>query len=40
MGMGGTGGRHSERRRRIVAGVLVLALVLSVAATVLLLALS
>jgi hypothetical protein len=40
MGMGGTGGRDSERRRRIVAGVLVLALVLSVAATVLLLALS
>src|SRR3954452_9902221 len=40
MGMGGTGGRDSARRRRIVAGVLVLALVLGVAATVLLLALS
>jgi hypothetical protein len=30
--MGGPGGRARERRRRIVAGVLVLALVLGVAA--------
>jgi len=39
MGMGGAGGRDAERRRRLVAGVLVLALVLGVAATVLSLAL-
>jgi hypothetical protein len=32
MGMGGSDGPAGERRRRIVAGVLVLALVLGVAA--------
>ena len=35
MGMGGVGGPSADRRRRIVAGVLVLALVLGVGATVL-----
>ena len=34
MGMGGTGGSDAERRRRVVAGVLVLALVLGAGAVV------
>jgi hypothetical protein len=35
MGMGGVGGPDAERRRRLVAAVLVLALVLGAAAVVL-----
>jgi hypothetical protein len=40
MGMGGADGPAAGRRRRMVAAVLVLALVLGVGATVLLLALT
>jgi hypothetical protein len=32
MGMGGTGGPAGERRRRLIAGVIVVALVLGIAA--------
>jgi hypothetical protein len=35
MGMGGAGGPEAERRRRLIAGVLVLAMVLGSAAVVL-----
>jgi hypothetical protein len=34
MGMGGTGGPEAGRRRRLVAGVLVLAMVMGAAAVV------
>ncbi len=40
MGMGGAGGRDAQRRRRLVAAIVVLAMVLTVGATVLSLALS
>ncbi|WP_255600064.1 hypothetical protein [Blastococcus sp. LR1] len=39
MGMGGAGGPEAERRRRLVASLVVLALVLGTAATVLSIAL-
>jgi hypothetical protein len=35
MGMGGTGGPRSDRRRRMVAGLIVLAMVLAAGATLL-----
>ena len=35
MGMGGTGGRDSERRRRLVAMVIVFGMVLAAGATLL-----
>jgi hypothetical protein len=35
MGMGGAGGRNSDRRRRLVAMVIVFAMVLAAGATVL-----
>jgi hypothetical protein len=35
MGMGGTGGRDAQRRRRLVASVIVLAMVLAAGATIL-----
>jgi hypothetical protein len=34
MGMGGAGGRGAERRRRLVAMVIVLGMILATAATV------
>jgi hypothetical protein len=34
MGMGGTGGHDAEKRRRLVAGVLVVALILGTGAVV------
>ncbi|CCG02090.1 hypothetical protein [Blastococcus saxobsidens] len=39
MGLGGTGGRDAERRRRLVAALIVLAMVLAAGATVLSIAL-
>jgi hypothetical protein len=35
MGMGGAGGRDAERRRRLIAAFIVLAMVLAAGATVL-----
>jgi hypothetical protein len=40
MGMGGTGGPRSERRRRVIAIVIVFAMVLAVGATILSIALA
>jgi hypothetical protein len=39
MGMGGTGGRDSARRRRLVATVIIVAMVLGAGATILSIAL-
>ncbi|RZU30578.1 hypothetical protein BKA19_0198 [Blastococcus saxobsidens] len=39
MGMGGAGGRDAERRRRLIASLVVLAMVLAAGATVLSIAL-